>query len=106
MGFYQVQSRRSKEGLFRLILAVALPLLQDVRVDPRRGGRLRQADAGLPRRPACPAQVPEAAASIGEAGPGLFKKGLMKFDLSEKCFPPPSDVQLGDLCWGLLRGTA
>ena len=67
MGFYQEQSRRSKEGLFRLILAVALPLLQDVRVDPRRGGRLRQADAGLPRRPACPGPVPEAA-SLGEAG--------------------------------------
>ena len=72
MGFYQVQSRRSKRvsSSASLLLAVTLPLLQDVRVDPRGGDRLRQADASLPLRPACPAAlVPEAAASLGEAGP-------------------------------------
>ena len=88
--FIKYRAAAQKRVSSASLLAVTLPLLQDVRVDPRRGGRLRQADAGLPRRPACPALVPEAA-SIGEAGPGLFKKGLMKFDLSENCFPP-SDV--------------
>ena len=72
MVFYQVQSRSKRvSSSASLFLAVALPLLQDVRVDPRRGDRLREADAGLPLRPACPAAlVPEAAASLGgEAGP-------------------------------------